>query len=992
MDRLFLLAIIFFTSIIYSFAQTNIDSVVQERVVDSFQITQDTADLKNENEINNSNQLSTISGNIIDAKDKSGLIGVNVVLTSLNDAKKMLGVSTDENGDFLLQNIENGNYNLNISYIAYKTINKVIDVKNSIDLKSIELAEDGKLLKEVVVEGKQIRVQQLGDTSQFNANAFKTNKDATTEDLLQKMPGVTSENGTVKVNGEEVKRVLVDGKPFFGDDPRTAIQNLPADIVDKIQVFDKLSDQSAFTGFDDGSGEKTINIVTKNGIGNAKFGKVYAGYGGPDNRYNAGANYSTFKGDRRFSILAMSNNINQQNFNIQDLVGATSSGTSGSGSRGGRGRNNSVNNFLVGQQNGIATTSALGLNYSDKIGKQKKVSIAGSYFFNGTKNVNANATTRNYILENDSSLVYNERQNVTSKNFNNRVNLKIEYAIDSSNSITFTPSFSTQNYSSSSMLDATNTRNSEALESSTQNNQSSKQFGINFSNNILYQHKFDKKGRTISFNLNTSANTKKTNRDLFTLNSSLIDTTDNIDSIDQKSLLKTTSYTVGGNVVYTEPIKKYGQISVNFSPSFTKTTSLKNTDNFDVLTNEYSLLDTVLSNQFNNTYITNKVGVAYKYNNKKLNWMIGLDGQDALLRSQQLSPNNIAVNKNFLSLLPSANLNYKFSKTENIRFFYRTTTNPPSITQLQNVIDNSNSLRLTAGNPNLKQNFSQSFGIRYGRTNTTKATNLFIYANATNTINNIANATTIFSNDTIINGIFANAGTQFIKPINLSGYWNTRTFITYGFPVSKLKSNMNVNGGFVYSRIPSLINNARNNSNSYSINGGFSFSSNISTKIDFTLSYAANYNIIKNTLQKQNNNNYFNHTASAKFNYQFWKGFVFNTSVSNTLNAGGSAAFNTSFWLLNTSLAYKLLKDESLEIKFSANDILNQNKNITRNVTDAYTEDVQSTALRRYFMGTISYTFKKLDTNAIKNAGDKPKDLMLPSGMPPPREGGMSPH
>jgi hypothetical protein len=199
-----------------------------------------------------------------------------------------------------------------------------------------------------------------------------------------------------------------------------------------------------------------------------------------------------------------------------------------------------------------------------------------------------------------------------------------------------------------------------------------------------------------------------------------------------------------------------------------------------------------------------------------------------------------------------------------------------------------------------------------------------VFANATNTINYIANSTTIFVRDTIINNIAAKAGAQFIQPININGYWNTRTFITYGFPITKLKSNMNVNGGFVYTRTPTLINDARNNANSYALNAGFSISSNISTKIDFSVSYNANYTIVRNTLQTKNNNNYFNHTASAKFNYQFWKGFVFNTSVSNTLNAGGSSSFNTSFWLLNASLAYKFLKDESLEVKFSANDILNQ--------------------------------------------------------------------
>lgn len=936
---------------------------------------------------NVSAQRLSVLGKIADKKDNAALIGVNIIMTKSTDSSASKGTSTDINGNFIIDSIEIGNYRLNISYIGYATMDKLIEIKDNLNLKTIFIEEDSKVLNEVLIQEKQIRVQQLGDTSQFNANAFKTNKDATTEDLLQKMPGVTSENGTVKVNGEEVKKVLVDGKEFFGNDPRTAIQNLPADIIDKIQVFDKLNDQSVFTGFDDGNSQKTINIVTKNGLGNSKFGKTYAGYGGTDKRFNVGANFSSFKNDRRFSILAMSNNINQQNFNIQDLVGATNTGISsnnngfgGRGGLGGMGRNNPINYFLVGQQNGIATTTALGLNYSNKIGKQKKVTIAGSYFFNGTKNVNASATIRNYILNNDSSLVYDEAKDVTSKNFNNRLNLRIEYAIDSLNSLTFTPNFSTQNYNSTSVLNANNTRNNEAIESSTQNNQSTKQFGINFSNDILYQHKFANKGRTISFNLNTSTNTKNSNGNLYTLNNYQVDTIAKVDSIDQQSTLKTISYTIGGNIVYTEPIKKYGQISINYAPSFTKTTSNKHTDNYDVLSDSYSLQDTALSNQFNNSYITNKLGITYRYNNKKLSWNIGVVGQDALLRSEQIAPKTVAVNKNFLSLLPNAELNYKFSKTENLRFFYRTNNNPPNISQLQNVIDNSNSLILTSGNPDLKQNFSQTIGLRYGRTNTTKATNLFVFANAQNTINYIANSTTVLQRDTIINDIKANVGTQFIQPNNLNGYWNVRTFITYGFPVSKMKSNMNVNGGFIYTRTPTLINNARNNANAYTLNVGITLSSNISTKIDFTIAYNASYNLVRNSLQQQNNNNYFNHTAFARVNYLFWKGFVFATQVSNTLNAGGSSSFNTSYWLLNASLAYKFLKDESLEVKFSANDILNQNRSITRNVTETYTEDVRTTALRRYFMGTITYTFKKTATNGTKTTDEKPKGFFM---MPP---------
>ena len=923
-------------------------------------------------------QVFSVSGKVIDAKDNSALIGVNILLTNTSDTSQFFGASTDIDGQFKFTDIKTGEYTVQITYVSYQTITKSIMVNENVDLQTIAMKEDSKLLKEVIVEEKQIRVQQLGDTSQFNADAFKVNKDATTEDLLQKMPGLTSENGTVKVNGEEVKKVLIDGKPYFGDDPRTAVQNLPADIIDKIQVFDRMSDQSQFTGFDDGNTLKTINIVTKNGLNNTKFGRFYAGYGGPDNRYTIGLNYNTFKGERRFTILAMSNNINQQNFNIQDLAGAIGTGNSGQGGGrggiGGMGRNNPVNNFLVGQQNGIATTTALGVNYTNKIGKNKKVTLAGSYFFNGTKNENNSISLRNYISSRDSGLIYNENKEMLNKNFNNRLNLRIEYVIDSSNTIIITPAVVTQNNNSLSELAASNTNTSSSIESSTQNTQETKYFAVNFSNDILYQHKFHKKGRTISANLITNINIRKSNGSLFTLNTNDDDSLMVSDTIDQISLLRTKSYTVGGNIVYTEPVKKFGQISVNYAPSFTRTLSDKNTNNYDLISDSYTLIDTALSNEFLNKYITNKIGITYRYNKKKINWSVGLAGQSALLRSEQLSPNALNVNKHFLSLLPNAELNIKFSKTENLRIFYRTNNNPPGIAQLQNVIDNSNSLILTSGNPDLKQNFSQTIGMRYSRANTDKATNFFLFLNATNTINYVANSTAIFQRDTLINEVFAAAGSQFIQPVNLNGFWNTRTFLTYGFPITKMKSNMNVNGGFVYLRTPTLINALKNYANAFTFNAGLNLSSNISKKIDFTIAYSANYTLVRNTLQEQNNTNFFNHTASAKFNYQFWKGFVFNTAVSNILNAGGSSKFNTSFWLLNASLAYKFLKDESLELKFSVNDILNQNRNIARNVTEIYTEDIQSLALKRYFMGTITYTLKS-KVPAAKDVSEKPKDF-----------------
>jgi hypothetical protein len=929
-------------------------------------------------------QNYSVSGKVIDSKDNSPLIGVNVLITNTQDTTQWKGATTDLDGNFTISDLSKSTYLLNLSYVSYKTINRKIEVNDSVDLGNISMSEESKLLKEVLIEDKQIRAQQLSDTTQYNAGSFKTNKDATVEDLITKMPGITSDNGTVKVNGEQVKKILVDGKEFFGDDPNIALKNLPAEVIDKVQVFDKLSDQAQLTGFDDGNSQKTVNFITKKGKNNGTFGKIYAGYGGPGNRYLAGGSVNIFKNDRRFSIIGMSNNINQQNFNSQDLLGISSGsgntrGAGGGGFGGRRSRGgDGLNNFLVGQQNGIITTHSIGINYSDLWGKQKKVKITGSYFFNASKNVNQNELTRTYITESDSGLVYRESSNSTTNNFNHRVNLRIEYTIDSSNSLTFIPRLSFQNNKSNSDVSGASFINSESLLSSIENHTSSKQSGYNFSNDILYRHKFKKKGRTISAGFTTAFNNKKADNTLYSLTN--LTTSDSI--INQTSGTHSKSYTISYNLAYTEPIKKYGQLQINYNPSYTKSNSEKTTFNYDSLTNGYSSLDSSLSNKFDNTYLTNRAGINYRYNKDKLSWMVGLNFQHALLQSEHLFPDTFEVRKTFYSALPQAMLNYKFTKEKNLRFMYRTNTNPPSISQLQDVINNSNPLLLTTGNPDLKQSYTHTLITNYAQNNVSKASNFFAFLFASYTQNYIANATFLPSNDSLLgDGILLPRGGQLTKPVNLNGYWNVRTFLTYGFPVSKLKSNFNVNGGFTYARSPGLINNVKNFSNNYALNAGVVLSSNISEKIDFTISYSANYNIVKNTARAQSNSNYFNHTASAKFNWQFWKGFVVNTSINNTLYRG-IASYNSSFWLWNASLAYKFLKDESLEVKVSAYDLLKQNKNVSRDVTETYIEDSRTQSLQRYFMGTITYNLRKFGGGSDQKA---PKDFL--ENPPPTRRG-----
>ena len=399
-----------------------------------------------------SGQSYNLRGRVVDAGDTSALIGVTVMVTSTTDSSAKTGAATDANGGFVVGNLAADKYIVNLNYLGYKTQNMPVTIAGAdASLGIIKMKSAANELKGVTIKDKEIRATQLGDTSQFNASAYKTHPDATAEDLVTKMPGVTSDNNGVKVNGENLQQVYVDGKPFFGSDPTLALRNMPSEVIDKIQIFDKLSDQSSFTGFDDGNSQKTMNIVTKGNKREGEFGKVYAGFG-TDNTYTAGGNINFFKGDRRITIVGLSNNINQQNFSAQDLFGVTG-GSGGNRGGGGGGRGNfgggngggsGANNFFVGQQNGITTTNSLGFNYSDNWGKKLKVS--GSYFFNSTDNVSNTNLVRNYFdtskLPSDN--VYTELDSSDVRNTNHRVNLRFEYTIDSFNTVIFTPGVSFQ--------------------------------------------------------------------------------------------------------------------------------------------------------------------------------------------------------------------------------------------------------------------------------------------------------------------------------------------------------------------------------------------------------------------------------------------------------------------------------------------------------------------------------------------------------------------
>jgi hypothetical protein len=481
--------------------------------------------------------------------------------------------------------------------------------------------------------------------------------------------------------------------------------------------------------------------------------------------------------------------------------------------------------------------------------------------------------------------------------------------------------------------------------------------GYNFSGNFVFRHRFKKRGRSLSLGVNTDASDRDGNSGLLSQDTQL--GSGDVNVVNQQSDQVTNSFTVSPNLVYTEPIGKRGQFQLNYTPSYRKSGSDKRTSNFDPEKEDYTDLDTLLSNKFDNLYTTHRGGASYRFNNRKLNFNTSLNAQQSRLTSDQDFPRPFSVDRSFANVLPQLTANYKFSQSGNLRFMYRTSTNAPSVNQLQNVIDNRNPLFLRTGNPKLSQDYNHSVTLRYGKTNPGNSASLLLLVSGSLVQDYITNTSVIATSDTVVNDIDLTRGTQLSFPVNVNGYRSGRTLLTYGLPVKFIRSSMNFNTSFDYNRVPTLINGLRNISDNYGFSEGMVVASNISERLDFTLSYTAGYTIVRNSIQKQSDNNYFKQNSAFRVNWMLWKGLRFGTNVNYNQYFGLSEEFDQSVWLWNANLGYKLLKDQSLEVAINAFDILNRNKSFTRDVTETYIEDRETNVLTRYFMLVVTYRLSK---------------------------------
>lgn len=876
-------------------------------------------------------QSYSISGTVQSAEDKSTFPGATVLLMLAQDSSSVKGTITDFDGTFVLDEVKKGKYLLRVQYLGYEPLDQDIDLQQDIDLGALSLAEASTWLGEVTVTESVAVSKQLGDTTQFNAAAFKTMKDASAQGLVEKMPGISVVDGALQAQGENVVQILVDGKRFFGNDVKAALQNLPAEVIESVQIYDKLSDKAEFSGFDDGEREKTINIITKPNRRRGQFGRTTLGYGSRG-RYMAGTSVNAFNEDQRFTLTALSNNINAQDYSADP----NSQGESR-------------------QQNGIISTNSVGLNFSDDWGE--KIKISGSYLYKQTENDGQTSLVRNYLLDSEEDQIYNESRLDRQNDKEHRVDMRFDYDIDERNRIRMRPNASFQYYKDNTFFDGRTRLNGDPL-NQTANTYTANNSDYDWNNWLFYSHRFLKKGRsfTVSTHAGYHLNEDRADRDA---ENYYFGEEQRQEILNQYVERDRTGYHWNTDFSFTEPVGKRGQLELEYQLSNRLDDSDKIT--YDVIDEQdpFLLPDTTLSNTFNSDYLSQEMELGYQYRGEKLQLQVEAEYQVAKLNNDQEFPVPFELERTFNVVNPTVRLDYIFSRSKKLEIDYDTRTNAPSIGQLQDVIDVSNPLQLRTGNPDLDQTFSHRIRTRYRSNNRETDQSFFLYMSSSINNNYITNNTIVAEEPIVLEeGIILEKGSQLTAPVNLDGYWDFRSYISYSKPVDLIKSNLNLNGGMSFSHRPGMINNEVNYVDNSNFRVGLRISSNISEKIDFNISTRSSFNMVENSLRPSLSNNYFSQSTNLSYDWIIGEGIITRIDVNHRLNNGLAEDFDNSFLFFNMSIGTKFLKDDRGELSLNVYDLFKQNNSIRRNVSEFYIEDRQSNVLQQYFMLSFSYNLR----------------------------------
>jgi len=897
-------------------------------------------------------QVAQVSGAVKDTINQS--LPANTVIMLLRPSDSVMAgyTRTDAKGHFQIPSIPAGSYLIWISHPAFAPYRDSIQLAaGPNDLGNIFLTLRSQILKEVIIKGiNPIRVK--GDTVEFTADSFAVRPGATAEDLLKRLPGIqVDKNGKITAEGQTVQKVLVDGEEFFGDDPTIATRNIAASAVDKVQVFDKKSDQATFTGIDDGQQQKTINLKLKNEKKTGYFGKISGGLG-TNGYYENTAAVNLFQKKRKLAFFGVAANTGKVGLNGADAGNYSGNNNSfvsdGSGMMMFFGGSNDDFTNWNGSYNGQGVPVAwnAGSHYSNKW-DDDKVSVNGDYVFNQV-NVFVNTNTISQLKLPDSTT-----NTTTDNNFSrfvdmqHSVNAKYDLQVDSLNEVKVTVQGKMRHKDTFTEDSSFIVNQDSALINKSTNNTTISGQNNSFNSTLVWQHKTHKKGRTLSFTANENYTEINSNGYQHSLvkgyEGGLLQSAD---SIDQYKTVFTRDLTLVSKLSYTEPLVANTYLILDYGIDLESATSDKNAYNRDG-TGKYAMRDSTYSNYYNLNILTNQAGAFLRKVSKKTTYSLGTDIGYTDYKQDNIYRDSLQ-RRNFLNWYPKASVWYRPGGSSFLGLNYYGNTTQPSLDQLQPVASNTDPNNIVVGNPNLKPSFTSRLNLNYNKFNPLADRGMYIFGSYTLTNN-------AFSTKDSVDV----TGKQFTQTVNVSNTQNGNVGGGYNYKFKKLDFRLGLGPNIGYSKNSNFVNGSLNNTTSTNLGVSLNFDKSKAKDYSINLYGGPAYNSSHSSIQTSTNINYWTYNFNGEASKDLPLKFLIAVDWNMNFYEKTPVFTNRNIAIVNASISKMFFKNNDLVFKLAINDLFNQNTGFSRDISTNTATQTTYTAIHRYMLFSATWNFAK---------------------------------
>lgn len=930
----------------------------------------------------------TLSGKVLDSTGKKPVEKATVSLVEKANPKDTIRTSSNTKGEFVFGKIPGSGYKIIISVIGYKPYSKDFFSPSpgvtQIDLGDFVLLEAYKEMGEIVIEAPAIQMKE--DTVEYRASAFAVKPNASTEDLLKKMPGLqVDRDGNITAQGKQVTRIKVNGKDFFTGDPRTASKEIPAEMIDKVQVVDDYGDQSAISGVRDGEPEKVINLQLKKDKTEGYIARGTAGYGTVE-RYQANGTVQLFSNKQQLSIIGNSNNINTSTFSGQDGGGFGGGGFGGGGgavqismngggggNRGGMGISSGMGNLFGGggggqNQNGITVNNSIGLNYRNDFGARN--SFYGSYTYTH-RSTDLQQLTSQQSLFNTATFTNNTTQQSLNKQGTHRAFANLEWYIDSFNYIKISPNVSIQETNNQLINNFDFFRTATVKSQAGSNRDTTVGERPNIRTNVLYNLRFKKRGRNfslntdLSYNENVSEQMRANNTQFFLSNGAPGFLLNQLQRINQDNQ----GYNINARAVYTEPIAKdrFIDFSYNFNHNYSKND--RQTFQKDLNTGLFNFIGP-LSNAFENNFDFNRFGTSLRTVKKKYNYTLGVLMQPVSLKGYSITKDSAYQPIKNFNWFPVARFTYNFTRTKTFTFNYNGSAQQPSFNQLQPVRDITNPQFQSEGNPRLQPSVNHNLNFNFNNFNFSTGRVFLMNLSLLKTNNQIVN-----NNISLKDANGLPTGAQLTRPENVDGFYNVNAFYTYSRPWQNRKYVLSVLGTVNYNNNINLVDSIRNIGKNWLVSQGLNFDLNLKEWLELSLGGRYNLNAASFSLPGFQSQRQQTWTLSSDARIDIPGGWIMRWDFDYFLNRGLAQGIGRNIALLNASMEKEIFKKKNGVIRVNAFDILKQNVSINRSVNGNFITDTRVNRLTQYFMLSFTYRLSK-----FKGAAPQQNNMRMQRG------------